>query len=596
MYSNSLKKSVIFILIYAFLIIGIFVLQFKNDLIISEKIGSLHITLLESVNDEGVSSLKNKMTVSFNGITFSNSDEKSGFITINNKKKPLVLQSWQKIEPLSCRFNFKDNIAIIFNLSNDSSTAHLTVSAEMPSNASSLYLPYSLSSGATILQQSDTKIQIGSKKNSWELSANDIGEDKIAFTQREKTAHYSYFDYTKAFSFEQVASFDGASDTQLLNSLIQLKQNLISSFESLNSETVISEQEAVSYVAAMSETGKFTEAIEKVPSSFKKNSSRTFLSAPYFNTLQKMNENLKSYLERCETLVSYAAANSKTDVFTALYIADYMCMHPGSKNINTLLENTALLDAEKIPVLHAAGILSVYSELIEKNKTLAEKLLPVTEPIIDKIEKMCTLDDDIITVSENGKFLSVIDGVKIGSALIRYGKIAKLPEVQRAGRLIVNSYLKNCSSFDLKTLAELYPIVVKTNRYYPHFEILTFANGKAIWAFTCANNIGYENTNDGIINITVDFPVSCNHYIIFDGIPQFESIYIYNLKFRTDERFETYNSSGYVYEKATETLLLKSRHKTELETIRLDLNKEKIIVDENPVPVQAENSTENTIE
>ena len=73
MYSNSLKKSVIFILIYAFLIIGIFVLQFKNDLIISEKIGSLPITLLESVNDEGVSSLKNKMTVSFYGITFSNS-------------------------------------------------------------------------------------------------------------------------------------------------------------------------------------------------------------------------------------------------------------------------------------------------------------------------------------------------------------------------------------------------------------------------------------------------------------------------------------------------------------------------------------------
>ena len=129
MYSNSLKKSVIFILIYAFLIIGIFVLQFKNDLIISEKIGSLHITLLESVNDEGISSLKNKMTVSFNGITFSNSDEKSGFITINNKIKPLVLQSWQKIEPITCRFNFKENIAIIFNLSNYSSTSQLTISA-----------------------------------------------------------------------------------------------------------------------------------------------------------------------------------------------------------------------------------------------------------------------------------------------------------------------------------------------------------------------------------------------------------------------------------------------------------------------------------
>ena len=41
------------------------------------------------------------------------------------------------------------------------------------------------------------------------------------------------------------------------------------------------------------------------------------------------------------------------------------------------------------------------------------------------------------------------------------------------------------------------------------------------------------------------------------------------MSFRTDPRFETYNSSGYVYKKSTETLLLKSRHKSQLEKIRL---------------------------
>ena len=41
------------------------------------------------------------------------------------------------------------------------------------------------------------------------------------------------------------------------------------------------------------------------------------------------------------------------------------------------------------------------------------------------------------------------------------------------------------------------------------------------------------------------------------------------MAFRTDPRFETYNSSGYVYKKTTETLLLKSRHKTQYEKVRL---------------------------
>ena len=54
-----------------------------------------------------------------------------------------------------------------------------------------------------------------------------------------------------------------------------------------------------------------------------------------------------------------------------------------------------------------------------------------------------------------------------------------------------------------------------------------------------------------------------------ENFKEFESIYIYDLKFRTDHRFETYNSSGYIHKKDSDTLLLKSRHKSEVETIRL---------------------------
>ena len=41
------------------------------------------------------------------------------------------------------------------------------------------------------------------------------------------------------------------------------------------------------------------------------------------------------------------------------------------------------------------------------------------------------------------------------------------------------------------------------------------------------------------------------------------------MAFRTDPRFETYNSSGYVYRSTSDTLLLKSRHKSEIENITM---------------------------
>ena len=44
------------------------------------------------------------------------------------------------------------------------------------------------------------------------------------------------------------------------------------------------------------------------------------------------------------------------------------------------------------------------------------------------------------------------------------------------------------------------------------------------------------------------------------------------MAFRTDPRFETYNSSGYIFKKSTDTLLLKSRHKKRFETVKLIYN------------------------
>jgi hypothetical protein len=64
------------------------------------------------------------------------------------------------------------------------------------------------------------------------------------------------------------------------------------------------------------------------------------------------------------------------------------------------------------------------------------------------------------------------------------------------------------------------------------------------------------------------------------------------MSFRTDPRFETYNSSGYVYKRPSETLLLKSRHKTEFEKVRLVYKESKPapapVVEETPAPAAEE--------
>ena len=569
MFAQFVRKSFTLLVIYAVLIIGIFVLQFKNDSIISEKIGSLHITLLESVSEDNNISLKNKFNISFNGLSFSANDDNPLKAVIDNVERPVSLKTWKKLSPLSCELDFTNDIRIIYSISDEGPHAYLSTEVKLPFNVSKITVPYGFGVGTTVTEQSDNKIKVSSKKNAWELSAPKINRDGIVLTHRENLISYAFHDKTRSFSFDDALQIDTASETVYINNIENLKTNLINAFGQVQQETTVAEQEAVSYVAAMAEKGNFNEALDVVPQSFKRSALRTFLSAPYFDTLARINEPLQAQLKTYGEMIVRANEGSYFDVFNVRFIADYMCMHPGSESVRSLLAHVAQADVSECSVQQVTGILNVYNELEAKNPELANILAPVAIRCVEKIQSSTALDEHSVTIAEKGTFLSVIQAVQAGDAVYRYGSIIKNPGYMAGGRLIINSYLKDSASFDLRTLGELYPVVVHNNTFYPHFEVLSFNNGKAVWAWTCASNISYQNDNQGTITLNIDFPLSYTHYLIINGIDQFQQIYIYDMAFRTDYRFETYNSSGYVYQNDFKSLLLKSRHKSQVEQIRL---------------------------
>ena len=570
MFTKVLRKSLTLLAIYAAFIIGIFVLQFKNSSIISEKIGSLHITLVESTEGDNTVHLKNKLTASYNGISLSVSDESPAKINKAGQELPISLVTWKKDSATACSFFFSENVTLRFSMSDESQKALLNMEASLPKNVSSITIPYGLSGGATLTSQNDKKLQINSKKNSWELTASEIEDGKLLLTKKEPVLSYAYYDSTRSFSFAMAASLDTATETAYTKTISQLESNLIQTFSQISPEsTSVTEMEAVSYVAAMASRGKYQEAIENVPQNFKKSGSRTYLSAPYFNNLAKMNESLVRQMQKFSDMITLASENGTLDVFTIKNLSDYMCMHPGSETISKLLSNTGSRDLTDMTIAQAAGILSTYVELSEKNKNLAKLIEPATKAAVSKIESSCNLDDNNVTIVEKGTFLPVVSAAYAGDAILRFGRLTGNAECVAGGRLIINSYLKNCDSFDSRSLSELYPVIVHNNIYYPHFNIIAFDKLGAVWAWTCAEKVTYANDGAGTITLVVDFPLSNTHYMIVNGIEAFKSIYIYDMAFRTDSRFETYNSSGYVYQKDSSSLLLKSRHRSASEIIRL---------------------------
>ena len=454
MYTNIVRKFLGLLFAYIVIIVGIFILQFRSDSVISEKIGNLRISLAETRGEDGTTVLRNRMIASFIGITFTADDTHPLSLAVrgDRNRRNLALLSWKKPTPRSCEFAFDGGVLLSFAVSGSGDAERLTVHAAIPENAEDVRLHYEIVPGATVVSETDTHVQLDIRNSRWEFEAAEISDAAVAFTSHASVASYSYYDATKKFSFENTARFASAERSAYSVTVAAFKQNLITAFAGRQD---ITEQEAVSFVAAMSERGRYNEAINAVPSSFRRGVQRTYFSSPYFDSLATMNRSLEQQIARCRDIV----AQNTIDAFAVSDIVDYMCMHPRSSAVRTLLATAAAVKENSLTVSQAASILAAYDSLLVKNGDLA----------------------------------AIVQG---------------------------------------------------------------------------AANMTYRNDGSGTVTVTIDFPQSYTHYVIINGIQHFKTIYIYDMAFRTDPRFETYNSSGYVYRADTNTLLLKSRHKSQIETIR----------------------------
>lgn len=566
-----IRKAISLLIVDVIIIIGIFVLQFRTDSGIIEKIGNLQLVFSQMENPEKGLVLQNKFRLSYNGLIFY-FDNQTPVTATNNEQAiaPVALESWQKDGELSYILNFSNDIKVTFELASSDENSPLFARAQLPPEIQSVAIPFSYASNLKIQKREDENIILNDKKNSWKLEAQNLAEGTLTLNRQFSESSYSIYEEEKTFSFELAVDSPFADEALFEKNIGNLKANLISSYKANANETNISEQTVVSYIAAQAEKGNYAAALEDVPANFRKNSQLTYLSAPYLNNLSEKNALLEKSIDDYEAKISNNAHANNLDLYTIHNISNYMAVHSKPQNVKKLLENTAQKDLSAATLSEVSGILNVYVDLADLNPEYATILEPILPSCIEKITNACSYDGAKMTISENDTFLSVMQATEIGFGIIRYGILSKNDVLKKAGYALVNSYLTENSSFDLRTLANLYPIIAYDNKFYPHLQIIRSEGDNIIWAWTCAPNISYEKESENIANITIDFPESLTHYVIFKGIPAFSSIYIYDISFRTDPRFETYNSSGYVYVAKTDTLLLKSRHKTNEEIIRFD--------------------------
>lgn len=572
MIKHPIRKFLGLTVLYSVIILGIFLLQFRSETALSQSFAGLRLQLVETQSDSQQRLLKNTFQATYKGLNIFADDQSPVTITkADDTVQPVSLYSWKEIDASNFTLYFDQAIALHFSIKTDDTGDFLSIEAELPEDTKNIAISYKPTSGYLVTEQNTRRLIISSKQQQYEVSAAEITSSHLVLSDMEQFATYNTFDPLYGFEFSMVNALPLSAETTFVETISKFKTDFIQLASQSLSETS-TEQMVVAYVAAMAENRQYREAINKIPSSLKTGSRRTFLSAPYFNSLTAMNPSLQRHMENRRSMIDYAIQQKSLDIFTIQDLAQVLCTMEGNGLVEELLAMPAGLADFNPSVAQAAGILDTYTQLVALNRNLSVGLQPILNNCLEIIAAACMLENNIIRLEENDAALPILDSISVGMSLISYGQLTGNIDYRATGNLIVNSYITPEVSSNLHIMTELYPIVVPNNPYYPHIQIIADAsmsgNNTPVWAWTVARDTSYVRDSEGNVTITLDFPSGETHHAIINGIRPFRRIDIYDISFRTDPKFESYNSSGYVFDAETQTLLLKSLHKVQREAIK----------------------------
>ena len=573
MSKHPIRKFLGLSALYSLIILGIFLLQFRSETALSQSFGNLRLQLVETQSDSQQKHLKNTFQSTYKGLILFADDQNPAIITkTDGTTQAIAIQSWQEIDASNFILNFEQGINLQFSVKAGGADDYLSLEAQLPEEIEAIALSYKPNSGYLVTEQTARRVIISSKTQEYEITAAEITPIHLVLSNKEQFVTYSIFDPLNAFEFAMTRDLPMAAETTFTETISKFKSDFIQLASQSLSDTS-TEQLVVAYIAAMAENRQYKEALKKIPSNLKTSSRRTYLSAPYFNTLASMNTSLIRHMENRSSMITYAIQQKNLDIFTIQDLAEILCTLEGKDVVTKLVTMPASLPDFRPSIAQAAGIINTYTRLSSFDRTLAQSLMPVLEKSLEIISAACSLENNLIRLEENEAPLPILDSISVGMAMIAYGNLTGNMDYKATGYLIINSYISPEVSANLHIMTELYPIVVPHNTYYPHIKIVAnianSGNNKPVWAWTIAQNINYNKQSNGDVIITMDFPQGEINHSIFNGIKPFRRIDIYDMPFRTDPKFESYNSSGYVYNAETQTMFFKSLHKAQRETIKL---------------------------
>lgn len=592
------RRIMVLTALYVSIIFGIIALQFTRGNSFSLSIGPLMVSGSTEKNETGYERPSLPLHVGVYGLDFFLDDRNPLMAyTSANRGEPLKVTAFQ---PEDSRFtvSFTEGVKVTFETDKRGDIDIVAVSAVIPARFQRIVFPYKLARSARLEKKGSLNlVRTGKKLYSFPAiplqPVAGSAARSLPILGSSPVVYYQTWLPAKGLSIAELAVLPGASNSAYERALEQFASAALVSFRDTVSSGALSEPIVAAYVAEMGRIGMYRAALESIPELYRNGPNRTWRTNTFFNNLEKTWVGMMTKEREDRTILSRRLTEGNPAILEFPSLVSYLVDRGSGVLMDDVIRVTSGFEISGVTPLQAAGILEIIMDMSRLDPERAAALVPLAESCERTLVSAMVRIQDKLYVSRDGKAVETLPSLRIASILIRYGSESTARAQWRAvGNLIVSSLLEfagDSASLPARFLfsgttdtgrngvvaqaeqmlsaADLYPAVLYRESWYPHVLSLAAEAGPGVWTWTSAQGVQVSRPAEGVMKFTVRFQQGETHYMVLRGIKPFYRIQIYGMDFRTDPRFESYNSSGYRYDEQTETLFLKMRHKAENEDV-----------------------------
>ena len=479
------------------------------------------------------------------------------------------------IDEDTARFSLPDGTTLVFSSFNSEKGSGLQISAELAEDTFEAAIPV-VHRRSTLVHDND---QLGVLYNGehyfFGRSSQELEEGKLVLS-RGSVVSYRPRGKQRIFDPDDYI----IAEAKNIENVIEGWRNSNFNYWAQNAAVLQNEDDVTAYCAEALPHGNYTAAVASISREFTNSARHTYRSSGFIGGMTTAYRTFASDEREKINSITNQLREKSLDVLKEEHILDYLLTRNNTAIANDTLDLIRNTEPEMISLEYCPGLLEASADFIRWRLPEANFISRFIEHILLILSENIhhDIENNLVYVSHNEDSNDVNDpayNLRLGKALLNWAQPAENTAWADISRSLIFSALSKGDAGNLYR-------ILNPAEYYPRASWLA-DNG--IWAWTVSPSVSASYI-EGNLNIAFSFPQNMAHYVIISGVRPFIKIQVHGTDWRSDSQFERYDSSGWVYYAQDQILVVKLRHRANVENFRVFYRVEEPPVVEPPAVIE----------